>query len=618
MVAATYFYFLLFAEFALLEHAQSLLGLSPASLRPVLLGLGSGGVAGSVLAGWIRRPGLQATWWLAVGFVASAVAAGLVRLATSGPAFAAAAGAVGLGLGFLTVTLAANLRHWVPADALGRVIGAGTGLAYALSNVPAVFRAPTGDQILWAAAAMAWGAAVAARRPAATTASAAVRASTTLSWARWILLFLVLVWLDSAAFYVIQHASPLRSVTWEGSGRLWANAGLHLAGGLVAGVALDRGHLRWVLAAGAATLATGCAALAIGATWAGRVSLLYPLGVSLYSAALVYVPARLGTPRQIAALYAVSGWLGSALGIGLAQDLHQVPLVFIVVTGALVLVLLAVPPRAGWVWLLPCLFGRPPLSPIAAAQAAPDSLVARGREVYIAEGCMHCHSQFVRPGTSDVARWGPASSVDTIRSEQPPLLGNRRQGPDLAHVGQRRTPEWNRLHLMAPRALAPASRMPSYAHLFRDGSAERSSSGEAVVAYLDSLRPAGSHASAAVELSPAAPEAEPTGTALPHAQVQRLFRTWCAACHGPGGRGDGPLAAQLSLPPPDFTRDAWRRVPAGQDPLPILRHLIERGIPGSPMAGHEYLRPEEVRGLAETIVGLHAGATVHENPGRGR
>ena len=38
-----------------------------------------------------------------------------------------------------------------------------------------------------------------------------------------------------------------------------------------------------------------------------------------------------------------------------------------------------------------------------------------------------------------------------------------------------------------------------------------------------------------------------------------LFAENCSACHGPGGKGDGPAAAALPTPPADLTRIADRR-----------------------------------------------------------
>ncbi len=115
------------------------------------------------------------------------------------------------------------------------------------------------------------------------------------------------------------------------------------------------------------------------------------------------------------------------------------------------------------------------------AWAQDPALIRRGREVYIAEGCIHCHSQYVRPGTIDEERWGPAKPLPELERQRPPLFGNRRQGPDLQNVGDRRTPDWIRRQLQKPRDVIPGSRMPAYARLFRNGD------GEALVAYLLSL-----------------------------------------------------------------------------------------------------------------------------------
>jgi cytochrome c oxidase cbb3-type subunit 2 len=111
--------------------------------------------------------------------------------------------------------------------------------------------------------------------------------------------------------------------------------------------------------------------------------------------------------------------------------------------------------------------------------------VALGRSVYIAEGCIHCHSQYVRPVGSDEALWGRGTSVERALAQQPVLIGNRRQGPDLANVTLRRPREWNRLHLIDPQSLMPASRMPKYDYLFE----ENDPRGPALLDYLDQLKP---------------------------------------------------------------------------------------------------------------------------------
>ncbi len=121
-------------------------------------------------------------------------------------------------------------------------------------------------------------------------------------------------------------------------------------------------------------------------------------------------------------------------------------------------------------------------------------LANQGRAVYIAEGCVHCHSQYVRPVGPDRESWGPVTLPEVALAQRPVLIGNRRQGPDLANVALRRSMDWNRRHLIDPRSVSPASRMPAYPHLFSgDGSR-----GEALLAYLNQLKPALNEAPKAV------------------------------------------------------------------------------------------------------------------------
>ena len=57
-----------------------------------------------------------------------------------------------------------------------------------------------------------------------------------------------------------------------------------------------------------------------------------------------------------------------------------------------------------------------------------------------------------------------------------------------------------------------------------------------------------------------------------------VYERHCLACHGPGGRGDGPDAAALKVPPADFHR--FNSVLKSDEEL--LR-TIEHGIVFSPM-----------------------------------
>jgi cytochrome c oxidase cbb3-type subunit 2 len=111
---------------------------------------------------------------------------------------------------------------------------------------------------------------------------------------------------------------------------------------------------------------------------------------------------------------------------------------------------------------------RPPagLAPYTARQLA-------GRESYIANGCLYCHSQQIRDPafTTDVDRgWGNRATVPAdYVYDRPHLMGTMRTGPDLINVGQRLpSEEWHLIHLYDPRALNEWSNMPGFPYLFEE------------------------------------------------------------------------------------------------------------------------------------------------------
>lgn len=91
-----------------------------------------------------------------------------------------------------------------------------------------------------------------------------------------------------------------------------------------------------------------------------------------------------------------------------------------------------------------------------------DSLRLVGRDIYIREGCVSCHSQQIRMLSSEVQRYGPYSLAGEGVYEHPFLWGSKRTGPDLARVGQRYSDDWHRVHLRDPRAVVRESNMPAY------------------------------------------------------------------------------------------------------------------------------------------------------------
>jgi len=94
----------------------------------------------------------------------------------------------------------------------------------------------------------------------------------------------------------------------------------------------------------------------------------------------------------------------------------------------------------------------------------------RGREVYIANGCVYCHSQQPRAKAfaPDFSRgWGRATVAGDYAYDRPHLLGTMRTGPDLMNIGVRQpSQQWQLGHLYQPRAYMPGSIMPSYPFLF--------------------------------------------------------------------------------------------------------------------------------------------------------
>lgn len=115
--------------------------------------------------------------------------------------------------------------------------------------------------------------------------------------------------------------------------------------------------------------------------------------------------------------------------------------------------------------------------------------IRHGRKVYVAEGCWHCHSQFIRPVSNEEKRWGPVSKSWEYQNElqRPVMFGTRRVGPDLAREGGRRSNDWHAAHFYRPRDTSPLSVMPDYPWFF-DGDAGRPNRrGFAIITYMQWL-----------------------------------------------------------------------------------------------------------------------------------
>jgi len=181
-------------------------------------------------------------------------------------------------------------------------------------------------------------------------------------------------------------------------------------------------------------------------------------------------------------------------------------------------------------------------------------LEARGRNVYVAEGCFYCHTQQVRPLSGDKP-FGRPSAPGDYAYQTPELLGSERNGPDLSNIGKRQSSSvWQYIHLYEPRAVVPQSIMPAFPWLFRvvdkvpagekpvplppqfapGGAVIPSDDGKALVAYLLSLKQP-----VLTSTQPGAPSLSSSGgtPGFDATKGATLFADNCAACHGAEGKG---------------------------------------------------------------------------------
>jgi cytochrome c oxidase cbb3-type subunit I/II len=93
-------------------------------------------------------------------------------------------------------------------------------------------------------------------------------------------------------------------------------------------------------------------------------------------------------------------------------------------------------------------------------------LELHGRDIYIREGCVNCHTQMVRPFRSETERYGEYSKSGEFVYDHPFLWGSKRTGPDLHRIGGKYSNTWHYNHMLAPDAVSTGSIMPAYPWLF--------------------------------------------------------------------------------------------------------------------------------------------------------
>jgi cytochrome c oxidase cbb3-type subunit II len=129
--------------------------------------------------------------------------------------------------------------------------------------------------------------------------------------------------------------------------------------------------------------------------------------------------------------------------------------------GVLVFLIVIAISFGGLTQIVPLFFQQDVLEPVEGLRPY-TALELEGRDIYIREGCVGCHSQMIRPFRAETERYGHYSVAGEHVWEHPFLWGSKRTGPDLARVGGRYSDDWHRAHLINPRDVVPESKMPSY------------------------------------------------------------------------------------------------------------------------------------------------------------
>ncbi|MGH1438134.1 MAG: cytochrome-c oxidase, cbb3-type subunit I [Lewinella sp.] len=96
------------------------------------------------------------------------------------------------------------------------------------------------------------------------------------------------------------------------------------------------------------------------------------------------------------------------------------------------------------------------------------ALELEGRDMYIREGCLGCHSQMIRPFRSETERYGEYSKSGEFIYDRPFLWGSKRTGPDLHRLGGKYPDSWHFNHMYDPTSTSPGSIMPPYPWFIED------------------------------------------------------------------------------------------------------------------------------------------------------
>jgi len=224
-------------------------------------------------------------------------------------------------------------------------------------------------------------------------------------------------------------------------------------------------------------------------------------------------------------------------------------------------------------------------------------LEEQGRDVYVNNGCMFCHTQFIRSIDWDIGAERIAESGDYV-ADQPNLVGTERTGPDLSQEGGEHPDDWHWAHFVNPRFVRPESIMPAWEFLGKEKI-------RTLIAYKQGLgfkqadyrvKRQSAWKAKAIEAYESGPDknAEWIHSMVPEPwrklpnpypttqadmkRGHRIYQSFCLGCHGPIGDGMGAAQPYLYPPPLNFTILKDRGISGG-----ILYYQIMNGITGTAM-----------------------------------
>jgi cbb3-type cytochrome c oxidase subunit II len=222
---------------------------------------------------------------------------------------------------------------------------------------------------------------------------------------------------------------------------------------------------------------------------------------------------------------------------------------------------------------------------------------AKGRALYIANGCSYCHTQSIRAIDWDLGAERIAQAGDYVE-DRPVLLGSERTGPDLSQEGGEHPDDWHLAHFINPRYTRPNSIMPPFEYLGRENT-------QSLIRYVQSLGMKQADRrmerqvywkKEAIKAYEAGPESNvrwlhshvPKGwLSIPNpypttepglVRGHKIYQAFCLGCHGPVGDGMGPAQPHIYPPPLNFTILKDRGISGG-----ILYYQIMNGITGTAM-----------------------------------